>query len=436
MATISEILKSNDPLADEYINILIYHAEEDNLIDYKEDFDPSTEKAWLGITKDILAFFNTYGGFLVFGVKDSSFEQIGISKEVSKILGDPNNVMQKINRFIDPEITNIRCKSVNNNEKNFVVILIPSSKNLTCMIKSDGKFKYPSGEEKYEFRRGTTYLRRSASNHLADSRDLDFLFDKRLSIYRSSILSNLARVIEAPSESEVFIVSQDGESKDAKKFIIDDSPDAIPVKGMSFTIEPKTDEHEIVSSISLNKRNSLSIPPTHTLWEWYKKRESLVLSSSHKCSLAKFCIISEVPCFYWLLDCTAEYIKLMLEDAIKYEGSNDHFGRVLIVANFLGIGLFNHILKKLGKNANRISQSKRRYMKEDIFTIVNMGKLSNRKMKVSRESETEYRTRIQSELSSIVDSMVFANPRVPNYSGRDDAFAYDCYLYARLDKYR
>jgi len=436
MSTVSEILKSKDPLADENLSILIFHAEEDNLVDYKEDFDFSSEKAWLGITKDILAFYNTHGGYLVFGVKDSTFELTGLEFEVVKILADPIKILQKINRFIDPEITNIRSKKFSTEEKNFVVTYIPSSKNLTCMIKRDGKYKYPSGDEKYEFRMGTTYLRRSAGNHLADSRDLDFLFNKRLANYRTSILSNLARVIEAPSESEVLIVSQDTESRDANRFVIDDSSDAIPVKGMSFTVEPKTDEHEIASSISLNIRNPLSIPPTKTLWKWYKKKESLVLADSQKRGLVKFCIIRGVPCFFWLQESNVEEIKQILSDTLKFEGSADYYGRVLIVANFLGVGPFKQILKKLGTKALRISQSKKRYVKDDVFTIVNMGKLSNRKMKTSRETDSEYRESISNELTSIVDNMVISNPRVPNSIASDDAFAYDCYLYARMDKYR
>ena len=78
--SIKEILNSSDPLSDEYMTILINHAEEDSLIDYKEDFDPQSEKAWLGITKDILAFHNTYGGFIVFGIKDGFFKKIGLSR--------------------------------------------------------------------------------------------------------------------------------------------------------------------------------------------------------------------------------------------------------------------------------------------------------------------------------------------------------------------
>ncbi len=93
MIPINEILISTDPLSDENCESLILHAEEDTLVDYKESFNPTEEKAWLGITKDILAFNNSEGGFLIFGVRDSSFTLIGIEPEVAKILGDANNIL-------------------------------------------------------------------------------------------------------------------------------------------------------------------------------------------------------------------------------------------------------------------------------------------------------------------------------------------------------
>lgn len=436
MIPISEILISADPLSDENCESLILHAEEDTLVDYKEAFNPSEEKAWLGITKDILAFSNTEGGFLIFGVRDSSFAPIGIEPEGAKILGDANNILQKINRFIEPDLTNLRSKQITFSNKIFAIVFVPSAVNITRTIKNDGKFKYPSGEEKYEFRKGNIYVRRSAGNHLVDSRDLDEIFNKKLANYRDSILNKIARVVEAPTESEVFLVSRDLDSKDATKFIIDDSPEAIPVKGMSFTIEPKTEEHEIASSIALNKRNPLSIPPNHTLWEWYKKREELILTKEQKCTLAKFCIINEVPCFFWLKESNSEEIAQMLIDTIRYQGSTNYYGRVLLVANFLGKSVFNLVLSKLGKHIERISSRKRRFLKDDIFSLVNMGRLNSRNMKLSTEKEIDYRKRILEELSTIVETIITSNPRMPNFVKCDEAIAYDCYLYAKLNKYR
>ncbi|MHB1687909.1 MAG: ATP-binding protein [Ignavibacteriaceae bacterium] len=436
MASITDLINSEDPLSDSNIIDLLLHFEEDSLVDYKLSLTISEEKEWLGITKDIMSFSNSLGGFLIFGVRDISFELIGLDEKTANILGDSINILQKINRFIEPEITNIRSKKFRYGDKLFVIVYIPETKNITHLFSKDGVFKYPSGQEKYEFRAGTFLVRRSGGNHLANSRDLDFIFTKRLTDYRDSIMDKIARVVEAPSESKIFIVSEEQNDAGIKKFIIDDSSDAIPVKGMSFTIEPQTVEQEIASFVSLNRRNPLNIPPRNTLWTWYSQRYSISLNIKQRCALAKFCLLSEVPFFYWLIDSKVEQIKDLLIDALEYRGDSSHYHRILLVANFLGIGIFNLILQKLGKRTERMAPSKIRFLKDDVFSLVNMGRLSKRNNKLSKETDEQYRNRLEKELNAIVTIMVTENPSNIGFMKSDDAIAFDCYLYANRNKYK
>ena len=69
----SPILKhllSYDPLSDDAIQELIDYREEDSSLDYKLELDPDSEREWLEITKDVSAFANTDGGYLVFGIRN------------------------------------------------------------------------------------------------------------------------------------------------------------------------------------------------------------------------------------------------------------------------------------------------------------------------------------------------------------------------------
>ena len=59
---IIQFLNSNDPLSDEALNYVINYKEEDPNIDYKLKFDYSSDREWLEITKDFLAFSNSCGG--------------------------------------------------------------------------------------------------------------------------------------------------------------------------------------------------------------------------------------------------------------------------------------------------------------------------------------------------------------------------------------
>ena len=70
MVSVREHLELDDPLTRETAIFLIGYGEEDDRLDYKQAFDPGSEKDWLEITKDVCAFANTFGGYLVFGVRD------------------------------------------------------------------------------------------------------------------------------------------------------------------------------------------------------------------------------------------------------------------------------------------------------------------------------------------------------------------------------
>ena len=134
-----DILSMDDPLTQENAEILCDYKEEDEYVDYKSQFKSGSEKDWLEITKDIMAFANTYGGFLVYGVEDQSKKIIGITDEEANKIADTNNIQQKINRFIEPNITTIRTKMFNVDEQTVAIIYVPQSKDLTHIISKDGR---------------------------------------------------------------------------------------------------------------------------------------------------------------------------------------------------------------------------------------------------------------------------------------------------------
>lgn len=229
------------------IIFLLSHREEDLYVDYKVSFGHEDERAWLELTKDVLAFANTRGGYLVFGVKDASFEVVGLASDLVAILTNVNNLRQKLNRYIEPDITLIRSKPFLSDGKSIVVLFVPESHGLTHVVSRDGTFRYPpsrkysDGQLKTLLRQGTSYVRRSAGNHLLDSRDLDAIFNRRLDQFREALVSKMTRVVEAPLDSQVVVLSKDQANEEQTRFVIQDAPDAIPIKGLGFTVSPNPD---------------------------------------------------------------------------------------------------------------------------------------------------------------------------------------------------
>lgn len=70
MPSPAKCLQSDDPLSRRVAEFLSTYAEEDNFVDYKRTIDITSDKFWLELTKDVSAFANTLGGYLVFGIDD------------------------------------------------------------------------------------------------------------------------------------------------------------------------------------------------------------------------------------------------------------------------------------------------------------------------------------------------------------------------------
>ncbi len=100
---IKDCISSDDPLSEEVIAYLVSYHEETELLDFKVSFE-NEEREWLEITKDILAFSNTYGGYLIFGIKNATFEVIGLTEQSLLVVKDANKFMQKINRHVEPTL--------------------------------------------------------------------------------------------------------------------------------------------------------------------------------------------------------------------------------------------------------------------------------------------------------------------------------------------
>jgi hypothetical protein len=434
--TVLKYLTSEDPLSEDAIIFILNYNEEDDYVDYKETFDDSVDKEWIELTKDIMAFANSNGGYLLFGVQDSTYQQIGLSDETSSILKNIDQMQQKINRYIEPEILNIRSKEYLYDNKLFVVILIPVSPGKTHVVSKDAKFKFPSGTEKVILHKGTIYIRRSGGNHLCNSRDIDELFTKRMRHFRESLLENITRIVEAPPESDVYILSQDPTVGDNKKFIIEDGPDSIKVKGMSFTISPETIEEEISAWIALFKKNLAALPPTKTLWRWYFDREKANLSEEQKLDLAKFCLVSDVPGFFWLKGCRSKSIEKMLAAALDIVSRKKRVGIIIGVAAFLGKTSYSRILKKAKKKyGDKIPPKFLKFPTSDPTCLFSLELIDSFGTLKSQSSE-QIRTYLINELDDIVSSVERNDIDEPDVIQRRTAHAIDCKLYAQNDKYK
>ena len=431
--SIKELLASDDPLSAEALDLLLHFREEDGYVDYKEDFHRDEEREWLEITKDVIAFANTNGGYLIFGVRNGTYELVGVDKDAESALGDANNVLQKINRHVEPQVSLVRCKCFESGGKTFLALLIPPSLGKTHLVSKDGSFKYPSGAEKIVLRQGTSYVRRSGANHLMDARDLDEIINRRLDYFRASLLDKIARVVEAPPSSELFVLSEDPTAEAHTKFIIVDSPDAIPVKGMSFTVAPATTEQEIASWIGMTTRDPQAIPPVGITWKWYRERYALKLEPNQKMHVAKYCLLNGTPAFFWLRTCKATDIKHALRDAISLRADPESVHQIVSVGAFLGKRFHKSLLFLLGDYAARLDKQSQVYPVDSPRALYRANQVTTRTHKFVPPGFMH--PELLAELNEIAESALRSPGHQPELLDRWRAQTLDCFLYAEDDQY-
>ena len=70
---------------------------ESRYIDFKEGFDSSSSQDWAKIIKDVIAFANSGGGVIIFGIRDDGSPTAFDRKTISRI--DPAVIADKISAY-------------------------------------------------------------------------------------------------------------------------------------------------------------------------------------------------------------------------------------------------------------------------------------------------------------------------------------------------
>jgi len=365
------ILRSEDPLSDGAIQYLIEHKEEDRLVDYKEAFEPDSEKAWLSLNIDVIAFANTYGGFLVLGVKDKTYEVVGLSDGALRKLSDIKVLLEKLNRYIQPKLSSVRSKVKVVDGKKIVVIYIPQSKHKTHIFITNADIKHPSSKTETLIRQGAIYVRKSGSNQLITADDFEELLQRRFLQVKEKMLNDIARVVKAEENQEVIIVSADKTGSN-DKYRITDASEAIPVKGMSFTVTPGTEEEKISAWIAINKGEPDNFPTPRALMAIYAMRKDVHISDEHKKWLAFFSLVKGLPVFFYLKNLNKKDIFEKLENALDSKHTIDK-PYVLDVSAFFGKSIYDKLSNRLSElrrhiRINGYPENLRAVFKTDKFT--------------------------------------------------------------------
>jgi len=411
---INDFLNSDDPLCSEAIDMLLKHKEEELYVDYKEDFNPSDNKAWVGITTDVMAFANNLGGYIVFGVQDITFELVGLKEQIAACLSDINAVQQKLNRYVLPKFTDIRAKKHITSGGTIVVLHVPESKGATHIYIEDVYYKYPSGEPKLLIHKGMVYVRGSGNNQIIDPTGLERVIRRRITHYKDFLLSNITRLTEAGPEHQVLILDPISKEKDSARCGLSSSPDAVPVKGISFTIAPSTDCEEVSGWIALAQKEPKFSLNDSQLWKKYSMRHKLNLNLEQLLGMIEFSLKLEMPIFFWMKSVSADDMKPIFTKVFKGTTNQGAKEYVLSVAAFLGKTFFSKLRNSLSaQTPDKLVN----YNPKDAFS----------QMLVTSKQLAEN----ENKLTEIANTLYHQNDALEKRRAR----ALDCFLYSREDRY-
>lgn len=202
----------SEPLAEHVIDYLFSLTKETPFLDFKTIMDIGKDSDFPKIVKDVFAFSNNGGGYLMIGIKPNdhsnkdikgSFIKQGLPEDYEV---DQATIQQKVNAYtsnpIEIDYTQFE-RTVNGEQKKFAIMFIPAS---TILLKptQDGIYKI-NGVDKKAFLKDKVYVRRGTQSIPAEPQEIARI-QKRIEDenYRLSLLSGEPDKIEERLFSNIF----------------------------------------------------------------------------------------------------------------------------------------------------------------------------------------------------------------------------------------
>jgi hypothetical protein len=197
-----------EPLGDIMLDFLVERDREEPFIDFKENLSVARDAPFEKIAKDIFAFSNYGGGFLLIGFKQRprrpktnetekeenkedtrTFLPVGLS---NSFYVDQADLQVKFNAYSNAPIElgyREFFRNINGSTKKFAAIYIPPS---TCLLKpvKAGRYVDKKGKERTAFKIGAILFRRGTQSIVASAEEVTWIQGRvEKEGYRLSVLS-------------------------------------------------------------------------------------------------------------------------------------------------------------------------------------------------------------------------------------------------------
>lgn len=193
---IASLAKLADPFAqiDEVIGRLKLESAESRFLEWKSalPFGPGVALSTkYRMVKAALAFANTDGGFIVFGIEPSG-KWIGLTKaELEQT--DPAMMVELINGCVLPEVVGLNYTTLQYKKRWFAILHAPPSQSVPHVSTKDVIDVQPTGR-KICLNKGAVYCRYGAKCDLATAAQFARMIEKRTAYVKSEMLRRIKSV--------------------------------------------------------------------------------------------------------------------------------------------------------------------------------------------------------------------------------------------------
>lgn len=180
-------------------------SRESKYVDFKQECDTASPAVWCELIKDIVAFANSGGGIIIFGIADDGSHA---DIDVSHILAhDAADITNRIARYTNYQFSELEIVEIVRGGKRYPAFLISAS-DIPIVFTKPGTYPIEGGKQKSAFAQGTVYFRHGAKSEPGNRDDLQIWRDREVARTKKSWLSGIRKVVQAPKGYAVSVVPQ------------------------------------------------------------------------------------------------------------------------------------------------------------------------------------------------------------------------------------
>lgn len=186
-------------------------SRESKTLDFKREFEPTSGGAWCELVKDIVAFANSGGGTIVFGVEDDGSASSFSLDTLLKL--DVANFTTQVGKYTGHQFADIELVEIERSGHRCAALLVGST-DVPLVFTRPGTYEttVPGGkqQQKTAFGLGTIYFRHNSKSEPGNRDDLTAWRDAEIERHRKAWLGGIRKVVATSANETISVVSSKG----------------------------------------------------------------------------------------------------------------------------------------------------------------------------------------------------------------------------------